>query len=67
MSKRKDMRNNKSYSHSPYFFRAVVNNGNSRGLNLTEFLKEWQQVRIEIIEETDCSITLQLVDAEALT
>lgn len=66
MTTRKDMRGTKGSSLTPFFFRAVVTNGGSKGLNLTEFLSDWLQVRISVVKKNDSSIVLLIEDTGVL-
>lgn len=66
MTTRKDMRGVKGTSPTSFFFRAVVTNGGSKGLNLTEFLSDWLQVRISVVKEGDHQITLLIEDTGVL-
>jgi hypothetical protein len=63
---RKDMRGKHDKPSTPFIFRSVVKNGNSKSLNLSDLLKEWQQVRITVLEDSDKAITLLIEDVMGL-
>lgn len=66
MPTRKDMKGVSKDSNPSFFFRAVVKNGGSKSLNLTDFLQDWEQVRISVIEESDNEITLKIENTGVL-
>lgn len=66
MSKHKEMSGTRKSPQHPFYFRAVVRNGTSRGINISELLKDWEQVKITVLESKDDTITIQIEDTRRL-
>ena len=46
------------------FYRSVVNNSGSRTLSLSSILKDWNFVKVEVIEEKNDSVTIRISEVK---